>query len=110
MVVRAEKDNPYHNRNFTKNANPGNTKDANVLKQDNQDQFEYQQERLEWRRKNQGEGVDDRVEPAVNNMASDMSAEKRGPDVKDNAKHASDDLKSKDNPLGKVIRAVTGSD
>jgi hypothetical protein len=37
----------------------GGAKDANQVRKDKQDQYEYQQERLEWRRKNQtGEDVE----------------------------------------------------
>eukprot|EP00877_Chromochloris_zofingiensis_P011593 jgi/Chrzof1/6688/Cz19g05230.t1 len=110
IVPRAERDNPYHDRDHQKTKNPGGTKDANQIRQDKQDQYEYQQERLEWRRKNQFEGKEDREEPPHNNMAGDMSAEKRGPEVKDNTGHSSDTLADKENPIGKVIRKLTGSD
>lgn len=102
LVVRAG-ENPYHNRDQTKASNAGGTKDANAVRKDKQDQYEYQQERLEWRRKNQqgGDASADRVEKPVNNMAGDMSAERRGPDVKDSKNHG-DTLKDLvDNITGK---------
>jgi hypothetical protein len=102
LVVRA-RDNPYHDREHAKNANPGGTKDAGQIHQDKKDQYEYQQERLEWRRKNQqgGDAYEDRDEPPHTNMAKDMSAEKRGPEVKDTSNHG-DTLKELiDNVTGK---------
>lgn len=106
MIVQA-KDNPYHDRNYQKKGNPGGTKDINQMRKDRQDQYEYQQERLEWRRKNQGEGIEYRDEPPHTNMAKDMSAERRGPDVPDSAPDTAS-LGKKDNVIGKVIRKVTG--
>lgn len=44
LVVRA-RDNPYHDREHAKNANPGGTKDAGKIHQDKKDQYDYQQER-----------------------------------------------------------------
>eukprot|EP00878_Enallax_costatus_P000021 GHUV01000025.1.p2 GENE.GHUV01000025.1~~GHUV01000025.1.p2 ORF type:complete len:136 (+),score=48.36 GHUV01000025.1:182-589(+) len=102
LVVRA-RDNPYHDRDHQKSKNPGGTKDANAVRQDKEDQYEYQQERLEWRRKNQqgGDAYEDRVEPPVTNQAKEYSAEKRGPEVRDTGNHG-DTLKDLvDNITGK---------
>lgn len=60
LIVRATKDdkeNPYHDRKKDREIKTGGgTKDAGAIKQDADDQFAYQQERLEWRRKNQTGG------------------------------------------------------
>eukprot|EP00879_Flechtneria_rotunda_P000014 GHRR01000021.1.p1 GENE.GHRR01000021.1~~GHRR01000021.1.p1 ORF type:complete len:128 (+),score=40.35 GHRR01000021.1:195-578(+) len=100
VVVVQARDNPYHDRSATHKQNAGGFKDANVVRQDKQDQYEYQQERLEWRRKNQAEGIEDRDEPPHNNLAKDMSAEKRGPDVPETGGHK-DTLKD-------LVKGITG--
>lgn len=104
LVVRA-RDNPYHDRETTKSrkSNPGGTKDANVIRQDKEDQFEYQQERLEWRRKNQkgDDAYEDRMEPPHRNEAPDFSAERRGPEVKDTGSHGDTLKELVDNITGK---------
>lgn len=111
VVVRADKkENPYHDHNY--HSSGQGVKDAGASKIDKQDQFEYQQERLEWRKKHQHGGddnMDDRTKPAVNNMASDMSAEKRGPEVPDTSGHA-DSLSSPKNAIGKAVRKLTGAE
>eukprot|EP00878_Enallax_costatus_P001699 GHUV01001854.1.p2 GENE.GHUV01001854.1~~GHUV01001854.1.p2 ORF type:complete len:138 (+),score=52.62 GHUV01001854.1:89-502(+) len=103
-VVRSSgKDNIYHDRETTKSrqSNPAGAKDAGVRKSEKDQQFEYQQERLEWRRKNQAEGVDDRDDKSVNNMAKDMSAERRGPEVEGSSGHGDTLKELVDNITGK---------
>jgi hypothetical protein len=93
VVASGNKDNIYHDRETTKSrkSNPAGSKDANVRRSEKDQQFEYQQERLKWRADNQGkdatlEGVN-RMEPPHTNMAGDMSAERRGPDMDDSGPH-----------------------
>ncbi|KIY97579.1 hypothetical protein MNEG_10382 [Monoraphidium neglectum] len=108
VLAAAGKENPYHDRKHTAASNPGGTKDAGKVHADKKQQFEYQQERLEWRRKNQqgGDNDADRDEPAHTNMG-----------VKNEGSHNSgNNLPLSDEPSGaaklvnKVVRKITGKD
>jgi len=116
VVMRSSKDNAYHDRDAVNPQSKGASKDANALKADQKEQMEYQQERLEWRRKHQTGGDDkDRKEaPKVNFPSKDTggaSAEFRakGPDRSDHPA-PSTDLASASNPIGNLIRKVTGGE
>ncbi|WIA12807.1 hypothetical protein OEZ85_006438 [Tetradesmus obliquus] len=112
VVCSSGKDNIYHDRETTKSrrSNPAGTKDAAIRKSEKDQQFEYQQERLEWRRKNQGEGIEDRDEPAVNNMAEDgaSSSERRGPEVEGTSGHGDTLKELVDNITGKNKKKKEG--
>ncbi|KAF8064506.1 hypothetical protein HT031_003306 [Scenedesmus sp. PABB004] len=94
-----DKHNIYHDRETTKSrrSNPAGSKDGNVRRAEKEQQYEYQQERLEWRRKNQIEGTDvEREELPHNNMSKvegDYSAERRGPEVEGSGHGHGDTLK-----------------
>ncbi|MEW5304337.1 MAG: hypothetical protein WDW36_006954 [Sanguina aurantia] len=122
LIVRATKDdkeNPYHDRKKDREIKTGGaTKDAGAMKQDADDQYAYQQERLEWRRKNQTGGdvgdADREDKPHVNIPflhGDDASGEfrARGPNRADDPP-PSTSLGASDNPLGNLIRKITGKE
>jgi hypothetical protein len=120
VVVRSTGgDNAYHNRDAVSPKSKGASKDANAIKADKDEQFQYQQERLQWRKEHQHGGDDNAPRedsPKVNFPklpTFGASAENRaGPGNVDRSDHPppKDDLASASNPIGNVIRKLTGGE